>query len=254
MPEPGTALVSFGTRSWTLREGRLLAYGREPDRHIRIPDPRVSARAGLLFMRSGWVWVRHDSLSHGLVISEPGTRPQVVPKRRAGRPGPSRPLLSAVCELELMGRTGVLRIRVNQPRYPDPPLAVAEAPADVERTESLRSELTVDERRILAALCEGLLRSGGVGEPVSTREVAVRLDLTRKAAENRLTRLRSKLTSLGVDGLQSRSLGLATDDEPEAGEDGPGAQAANYVAHLGRLAYAHGWVLDDDLGLLLDRR
>ncbi len=90
MPEPGTAQVSFGTRSWTLREGRLLAYGRAHDRHIRIPDPRVSSRAGLLFMQSGCVWVRHDSLSHGLVINEPGVQPLVVPSAvwaPPGRPG-----------------------------------------------------------------------------------------------------------------------------------------------------------------------
>ncbi len=162
-----------------------------------------------------------------------------------GTPGSARPLLSAVCELELMGRAGALRLRVHQRESLGPPLAVDEAASGADPTERLRGELTPDELRVLAALCEGLLRSGGIGEPVSTREVAARLGLSRKAAENRLARLRSKLSSLGVDGLQSMSLGVV--DAEEASPDG---RTANYVAHLGRLAYANGWVLDEDLVLL----
>ncbi|MBL7629645.1 hypothetical protein I7412_21225 [Frankia sp. CN6] len=121
-------------------------------------------------------------------------------------------------------------------------------PPRAEPTEQLRGELAEDDLRLLAALCEGLLRSGGVGEPVSTREVADRLGLSRKAAENRLARLRTRLSSLGVDGLQGTSLGIPEDDQPA---DSPASgSAANYVAHLGRLAYANGWVLDEDLRLL----
>jgi hypothetical protein len=246
MAEPGTARVVFGTRSWTLREGQLLAYGRAPDRHIQLPDPRVSARAGLLFMRSGCVWMRHDSTSHGLVINEPGGQPLVVPKRRVGTSGSARPLLSRVCELEFVGRAGVLRLRVNQFGANGLPLAVEAALSRTEPTELLRGDLTPDELRVLAALCEGLLRSGGIGEPVNTREVANRLGVSRKAAENRLARLRSKLSSLGVDGLQSTSLGL-----PDGTDVQPDGWTANYVAHLGRLAYANGWVLDEDLALLV---
>jgi hypothetical protein len=248
MSEPPTAQVSFGTRSWALREGRLLAYGRAQDRHIRIPDPRVSSRAGLLFMQAGCVWVRHDSPSHGLVIVEPGVAPQVVPKRRTGAPGSARPLLSAVSELELMGRAGALRLRVRQRGPRGPRGAVDEAAARVDPTEQLRSELIPDELRLLAALCEVLLRSGGIGEPVSTREVADRLGLSRKAAEHRLSRLRCKLSSMGVDGLQSMSLGVADGALPA---DPPtGGHTANYVAYLGKLAYANGWALDEDLSLL----
>jgi hypothetical protein len=246
MPEPGTAQVSFGTRSWTLREGGLLAYGRGDDRHVRIPDPRVSSRAGLLFMQARCVWVRHDSFSHGLLINEPGVAPQVVPKRRPGTPASARPLLSPVCELELVGRAGALRLRVRQRGPLGPPLAAAdEATPSADPTEALRGEMTPNELRTLAALCEGLLRSGGIGDPVETGEVAARLGLSKKAAHHRLTRLRSKLSELGVDGLQSASLGVDDGDDPPAG-----GQPANYVAHLGRLAYANGWVLDTDLDLL----
>jgi hypothetical protein len=248
MHHPTNAQVSFGNRSWALREGRLLAYGRAPDRHIHIPDPRVSAHAGLLFMQSGWVWVRHDSTSHGLVILEPGTAPRVVPKRPTGQAAFTQPLLTAVCELELMGRAGGLRLRVRQRRPTDGRGAAEAAALPAEPTEQLRGELAEDDLRLLAALCEGLVRSGGVGEPVSTREVADRLGLSRKAAENRLARLRTKLSSLGVDGLQSIGLGIPDDEQPaDSPASGP---AANYVAHLGRLAYANGWVLDEDLHLL----
>jgi hypothetical protein len=242
MLEPGTAQVRFGTTSWILHDGELLAYGREEGRSIRIPDPRVSSRAGLLFMQSGCVWVRHDSLSHGLMINEPGLQPQVVPKRRAGTLGSVLQLRSALCELELIGSAGSLRLRVQQSR----PLAIDESAPCTEPTAGLRAELTPNELRVLASLCEGLLRSGGVGEPASTSEVALRLGLsTRKAAEHRLARVRGKLSALGVEGLQGECLGMGCDDDPPAAGHPP-----NYVAHLGKLAYANGWVLDEDLALL----
>jgi hypothetical protein len=243
------ASVTYNGKSWSLFDGQILTFGREPDRHIQINDPYVSGRAGLFVVTSSVPSVRNDSQSHGLTIVAAQQEHTIA--RAVGGPGDLHPLPTGSSEVRLIGSFRKIVLGFDSGALGRP--SVGGDGGDrriVDPTLLIRDRLDEDDRRVLAALCEPLLRSGGVGRPRNTKEVGARLRLAvlgealgtdpkeamRKRAEYRLTKLRFKLNEFGADGL-------IVDGEIRRPND-------NFVEKLAIDAFSHGWVRLEDCSLL----
>ena len=239
MMAANVAVISHAGRAWQLREGQSLGYGRRQSRTIRIQDPRVSSTAGVLFVSGGCVWIRHDSASHAITIRPRVGEPWMIPRRPQGSAiGIPQPLQGPGTRLEMIGQFRTIDIDIDSGGLVGPAPnrnGVNSEPAGDAPTDAIYDELTQDERALLAVLAEPLLRTDE-GSPRLTKEVALRMGVTYRTVENRLAKLRTKLTGLGVRDLQR--------DEFIS----PGTKAGSgFIATLGIQAWAHGWARLEDL-------
>jgi hypothetical protein len=196
------AVAEYENQRWVLADGESLTIGRQSTRDIRIggvdPGPQdlgVSRHAATISYTQGRLWVRNES-THLPLLVRPALGQEFVLERRGDIVSLADPATTVVLEGQI--RTYQVTIRIPDAAPDDkgfgPPTL---APAT-------QAALSVNprERRLLAALCEPLLRSSGPNaRPATYREIASRLALSEHTVRNALDALRERLLMIGIPGM-----------------------------------------------------
>ena len=225
-------VVSHGGRRWTFSAGELATFGRA-DRctiPIGVADEHVSRHAGTLQVLDDCVLVRNESRTRPFAFAptaggprrvEPGEAISSQPHDRfsvvvTGRFGDRYELRVDASEIVPAGRPLARPTRLPRP-----------TPGDV--------PLTPGELRLLAALCEPLLRGidDGAG-PATYRAVAVRTGQRPAYVATVFHDLRRQLADAGVPG--------PTSGEPDADLRG---RLADWALRTGTVTREHLLLLDD---------
>lgn len=197
--------VRLGTRRCELAPGSTLTFGRAADQDVRFGhDPEdllVSRRAGRLSTADGLVLVHNDSRSQQYYLTPiPGREQPVGPGMVVGLPD-RRLRLIVLGQHDACYEIALTRQSISTPLTQPENRVAAGVP-----TAGPPSGLTPRERRMLAALCEPLLRyAGEQARPASYSEIAHRLQLGSAEYVRRvLGELRDRLsTADGVPRLQT---------------------------------------------------
>jgi hypothetical protein len=229
--EQATVVVTHGGRRWTFAAGDLATFGRADTCTIRIgpADEAVSRHAGTLQVLDDCVLVRNQSRTRPFAIApaaggrrrvEPGEAMSSLPHDRfsvvlAGRFGDRYELRVDASEI----------IPADRPALPGTRLARHTAPTgDV--------HLTSAELRMLAALCEPLLRGrDDDAVPATYRAIAVRTGLRPGHVATAFHGLRRQLTEAGVPAAP----------DPDADVRG---RLADWALRTGRVTREHLVLLD----------
>lgn len=201
MVKHGTALVSMGRDRWVVGDGESISIGRQSSCEVRIgagdPGPEdlgVSRRAATLSHAQGRIWIRNDSTTQPVRVQPDAGEGYVLDR------GDMVSLAESRVDLVVEGQVKTYRITVELPvgtarRDEDEPVTVSPATQGA-------LPLKPRERRLLAALCEPLLKgSGRQARPASYREVAARLRLSDHTVRNQLDALRDELLRRGIPGM-----------------------------------------------------
>jgi hypothetical protein len=198
-------LVTAGAGVWTVAPGAALTFGRGSDRDVRVGDEplddHVSRRAGTLAVEAGHVLVRNDSGTRPLLLQVPGSEREIEPGEAVSLP---RSRDFAVVLVGGWGTRYELRVSVGAGLVAGPPERSVGPPTVT--AGSVR--VTPAQRRLLAALCEPLLRPDRRdATPATYRQIGMRLGRQPGYVRNVLKELREALAGAGVPGL------LAAGDE-----------------------------------------
>lgn len=203
MPDPAASYVDFLGEIHPLAPGRRLTIGREAD--VVIDDNPFLHRQFLeIELRDSLVWIANLGSSLSATVADadgllqawlaPGARLPIVFSR-------------AVVWFTAGPTTYEFDIVIGQAPY-EP--AVAQAPPSGEATVGQVS-LTPDQRLLILALAEDVLRRGNRGGQIPPNAVAARrLGWTQTKFNRKLDNVCEKLTRLGVRGLHGGPARLAT--------------------------------------------
>ena len=250
------AFVAASGQRCELKPGTVVTFGRHEDcdLHIGIGDDWVSRRVGQVRMdATGAVTVALTRSKHVLRVVTPSQSERVLEPRPAGAVQEQLRLVWEHAVLLVPGE-GNITYRVfvvtGEPTGGDmkPP---DDEPA-IRPTVTPHSRLSEDERLLLTALAEPLLRFGQVAEPASYAMIAGRLDgylpsraskpLTARMVRRYLDELFDRLTMTErVPGLDPDEGGELR-DEPEV--------LLSRVRRLAVWAVTHGVTTQADLELL----
>ncbi len=192
------AFVTVGRQLRELKPGVVVTFGRHEDCDLRVGvgDEWVSRQVGLVRMDAARAVIAElTRSSHRVRVVTPDQTERVLEPRPAGVVQEQLRLVweHAVLVVEGSNATSPYRVFVvtgEQPggdaKPPDDELAAS-------RTSTARSRLSQDERLLLTALAEPLLRFGQVAEPASYAMAAERLrgrlrSRTSKALNARMVR------------------------------------------------------------------
>jgi hypothetical protein len=233
--EQATVVVIHGGRRWTFAAGDLVTFGRADTCTIRIApaDEAVSRHAGTLQVLDDCVLVRNESRTRPFALAPAGGG------RRRVEPGEAMSSLPhdrfAVI---LSGRFGdhyELRVDASEIIPADRP--ALPAPAGLARHASAVGgdvHLSSAEVRLLAALCEPLLRGmDDDAAPATYRAIAVRTGLRPGHVATVFHRLRRQLSDAGVP--------VAAGREVDADVRG---RLAHWALRSGRVTREHLLLLD----------
>jgi hypothetical protein len=234
--EQATVVVTHDARRWTLAAGELATFGRSDTCTIRIgvADEYVSRHAGTLEVLHDCVLVRNESRTRPFAVT-PATG-----ARRLVEPGEAvTSLPHDRFSVVLTGRFGdryELRVDASE-------ITPAERPPLAEPTRLARPTVTPGDitltparLRLLAALCEPLLRGADDDAgPATYRAVADRTGLRPGYVANVFHDLRRQLSDAGMPGLMGR--------EPDADFRG---RLADWALRTGKVTREHLRLLDDE--------
>lgn len=233
--EQATVVVTHGGRRWTFAAGDLASFGRADTCTIRVAplDDAVSRHAGTLQVLEDCILVRNESRTRPFSLApaaggrrrvEPGEAMSSLPHDRfsvvlTGRFGDRYELRVDASEI----------IPTQRPARPGAGgLARHAAPADGD------VHLTSAELRLLAALCEPLLRGrGDDAAPATYRAIAVRTGARPAHVATVFHGLRRQLTAAGTL--------VAAGREPDADVRG---RLAEWALRTGRVTREHLLLLD----------
>jgi hypothetical protein len=259
VPEVAGRRAAFVTASGQRREltpGTVITFGRHEDCDLLVGagDEWVSRHVGLVWMdATGAVTVALTRSSHVLRVVTPNQGERVLEPRPAGAVQEQLRLVWEHAVLLVAGQGNVsyrVFVVTGEPtggdmKPPDDELAVR-------RTVTPLSRLSEDERLLLTALSEPLLRFGQVAEPATYAMVAGRLDgrlpnraarpLTARMVRRYLDELFDRLT------MTERVPGLDPDEGGELGDE-PEVLPSR-VRRLAVWAVIHGVTTLADLDLL----
>ncbi|MBT0767325.1 hypothetical protein KIH74_00215 [Kineosporia sp. J2-2] len=205
------AMVSHGSGRRMLSLGQELTIGRGAGVGLRIAhqpaDDHVSRLTATLRTLEDCVLVQNRSVTKQLVL-----RPLVGAQRllEPGAATTSMPFTEFfVVVTGRFGREYAVHVDVHD-LTPDLPVPVA----DPERTvDGTAIDLTTQQRRLLAALCEPMLtRTGAQAVPATYRQVGLRVRCSAGYARAVLRRLREQLAAQGVASLVAFSLEKVYED------------------------------------------
>ncbi|GAB6900314.1 hypothetical protein [Kineosporia succinea] len=199
------AIVTHATDRRVLAVGEEITVGRGADVTLRIAhgpaDEHVSRLAASLRVLPDCVLVRNRSRSKQLVL-----RPLVGAQRplEPGAATTSMPFTEfLVVVTGRFGREYTVHVDVRD-LTPEMPRPVADP---LETVDGTAADLTVPQRRLLAALCEPLLtRTGTHAAPATYRQVGERVGRSPGYARSVLRRLREQLAAQGVAALVAFNL------------------------------------------------
>lgn len=197
-------IVMYGPRSWRVRPGETLTFGRSKKCMIVLDsaDRGLSRTAGSLRFHDGTWWVHNDS--HACLLFVTGDRGF----RADLPPGLALPLQQWHAKLRLAGGMGNYTLLVRLPEENDEsgPRPLAAVPTDSRAITSVRSRprLSESDRLILAARFEKYLiwRYPGEATPCTAREAAERIGWGQHAVVKRCENIRERYARLGVPGLR----------------------------------------------------
>ena len=230
-----TVVVTHGGRRWTFAAGELATFGRADTCTIRIAplDDAVSRHAGTLQVLDDCVLVRNESRTRPFALVpaaggrrrvEPGEAMSSLPHDRfsvvlTGRFGDRYELRVDASEI----------IPADRPSLPGP-AGLARHSASAARNVHLTSA----ELRLLAALCEPLLRGlDDEAVPATYRAIAVRTGLRPGHVATVFHGLRRQLSEAGVPAAAGR--------EPDADIRG---RLADWALRTGTVTPEHLVLLD----------
>jgi len=228
-------VVIHGGRRWTLTTGDLATFGRAETCTIRIgvADDHVSRHAGTLQVLDDCVLVRNESRTRPLAFA-PATG-----GRRRVEPGEGMSSLPhdrfSVVVSGAFGDRYELRVDASEILPVD--LAPFPGPTRLARHALATGELrlTAGELRLLAALCEPVLRgTDDDAGPATYRAIAVRTGLRPGHVATVFHGLRRQLSDAGVTGAAGR--------EPDGDVRG---RLAEWALRTGTVTREHLLLLDD---------
>ncbi|MEM1332029.1 MAG: hypothetical protein AAGG08_01105 [Actinomycetota bacterium] len=196
-----------GTEFALQRDGDGVEFGRADDAPSGVigldpDDLGISRHAGTIHREHGRVLLTNRSATMNLTVERSATPPMVV------RPG-TEVLLTGPCAIEVRGASFTHRITVEIPMSP----GATSIPIDQPLTEVPSIRLTENDRRALAAVFEGYLRSGPrrFEAPRSYAEAGALLSLPASTIRKRLERVRDKFAAVDVwfDGANAREQMIA---------------------------------------------
>jgi hypothetical protein len=203
-------IVMFGSRTWRMKPGERLTFGRGKTCNLVLPDSDrgVSRNAGSFDWRAGLWWLTNESASSMLYLAgDLGFRADIPP-------GMALPLQQWHVKVRVDGVLDSYTLRVRLPDLDEEPeaeeepgLARAGAEAAAERkitSTKLRAPLNDADRLVLAARFEDYLtwRHSGAAAPRSAREAAERIGWQPHAVAKRCENIRNRYVRIGVPGLR----------------------------------------------------
>jgi hypothetical protein len=169
-------------------DGERRVFGRDPACDIVAAadpvDPRLSARAGLIWRMDGELWLRNISTSHDLYVEVPHRPPEppLPPRPDQSARGAAR---SIPGEIATIRGPDDCRLVVRQVRVRDPFAAEA---SSVEGATTRVPRIPDDLRRTAVALCEPLFEGSQL--PATYARIGQRTgNPSRKSVRNQVERL-----------------------------------------------------------------
>lgn len=206
--------VRHGETLRLLAPGEEASFGRGAHVDLRLaadpPDLLVSRRAGLIRCLADAVLVSNLSTRGVLQLSALGAAARDIGPGEAITSEPHRRFRVAV--VGSYGQT--YAVDVDARALPSPALPPGTALPGLDSTVVTSPiDLTLTQRRVLAALCAPMLEKlGEPAGPASAREIGAALGLQPNYVRNVLKEVREELASYGVPGL-------VADGPPQPGED-----------------------------------
>jgi hypothetical protein len=196
-------IVMYELRTWRIRPGDTLTFGRAPDCTAILPaaDRGVSRNAGSFRHHDGCWWLHNDSSSCVLcLLGDRGFRVDLPP-------GLQVPLQQWRSEVIVPGTLGRYTLRLRLPdldNVPDPRHAPPGEEEQAATSTRLRPPLTADDRLVLAARFEPYLVRQHDGDPAprSAREAAERIGWSAHTVTKRCENIRNRYVRLGMPGLK----------------------------------------------------
>ena len=221
-------VVEFCHEIWERSPGASLTFGRGAEIDIDS-DPRLHRQLGVFEHRDGWWWLSNLGRSIPLQVLhlDTGAAALLPPGTRAA-------LCSAEVIVAFALRSARYELRVTQPGLvlPDAPTSGPVAPTITHEHYDL--PLNLEQRQLLAALCETRLVDPAAALVLpSNQDIAERLGWTITKLNRKLDYLCERLTREGVPGLK-RS----------------GSRAVDRRSRLAEMALQSQMVGADDLALL----
>lgn len=233
VPPAGIARVIAGDRAWVLGPRARLSFGRA-DCDVPFgsnpPDLTISRAAGILAESEGAIVVRNTGRHPLILLSADGNTQLILAPSNTSSAGMREFRIVAVGNHGQRHEIKVIHLRGAGSSQPG------------QDTVQPSMHLTPTERRLLAALCEGRLRTGNPHEPFpSYREIAQRVNRDDNYVRSRLSTVRNNLAALGVPGLAREEPG------------GPPRRLPDFIVRLGEWVLAAGVITRTDL-ILLDAK
>jgi hypothetical protein len=210
-PTGATLTVDLVGDVRTLEPGEALTFGRAADLVVDEANRYLHRVLGRFSWHGGWWWVENLGSQVDLeVVGDDGTLARLA--ARPAPPGATTALTARhLVRFEAGGLRYELDVTVEGGTTPRPATAGEELPGETTSRFGW-VELTADERLLVTALAEPLLRDPGAGpdDLIPNRAIAARLGWAITKFNRKLDYLCTRLTRSGVRGLQGERGGEAT--------------------------------------------
>ena len=187
--------------TWTIAPGETFTIGREGD--LTIANPYLHARLLGVAFHAGWWWLSNTGRYIPVRVIDKRTGASAVLRSGAAD--------VIVGDLLLVFEAGPTTYEIAVGLSNPLPPPVIGAPTTGERLTITHGDLTTDQRLLLTAMAEPLLRYPGTGldRMPTIPAVADRLEWSVTKTNRQLDRLCEKLADAGVSGLVGDGRGTA---------------------------------------------